>query len=514
MATNGKVLRKDRNKRKRRAAWPWYARYLWLRQRSQRFNRINAAKPKKIKAKTGILPVALPTVNRKVSVFKSKPTPAPRKPYLRKQKGYTVYTNPYTRTRTDTRRLYHYRASPRPITQQLDSTAYTYVYSRSKTGNYKPNWRAVIKAAGNATTAFSAWMQETENNPCDIRFYFDQRINQFNPWVSSYTADNYVNYVDGSAIGTHAIPGVAQKAQDRAATELVKKIHSARHQLQGGVILGEIDKTARLLIGTAKDLKQGVFKYLSKAVGIRKGRGSNSSKRRAIANSYLEATFGWQPLIHDCKDFAKTLGRLTTEVDRTYLRAFAEWEEQSSYGSIDNAPGVGGQSCRIDTIVTTYCRVVYRGFLQGIPYEAGKPPLERIISMSGFDLRSFVPTMWELVPYSFIVDYFSNIGDCLLSWTIDTDCVKALWRTQVMETVRETRTVPSYDKSLQQLKANLGTNGRNYSGWKKDGLHTVLYRTVSRDAAAVPLLVPKLKGLDLPWRQFANMGALISSKSR
>jgi hypothetical protein len=72
---------------------------------------------------------------------------------------------------------------------------------------------------------------------------------------------------------------------------------------------------------------------------------------------------------------------------------------------------------------------------------------------------------------------------------------------------------PLYEKSLADLKANLGTNGRNYSGWKKDGLSTILYRTVSRNTAAVPLLVPQLTGLDLPWRQFANMGALIQSKS-
>lgn len=513
MSTNDKVLRKDRSYRKRRPAWLWYQRYLWRLQRSQKANRRNAAL-QKIKASAPVLPKALPVPKRRLRISKVKPNPAPRKTLLRKQKGITVYTNPYTKTRTDARRLYHYRASPRPITQQMDSTAYSYTYSRSKTGNYLPNWRKVIKSAGNATTSFSAWVQETENRPCEIKFYFDQRINQFNPWVSSYTSDNYVNYVDGTAIGSHAISTVAQKAQDRAATELVKKIHSARHQLQGGVILGEIDKTARLLIGTAKDLKQGVFKYLSKAVGIRKGKGSNSSKRKAIANSYLEATFGWQPLIHDCRDFAKTLGRLTTEVDRTYLRAFGEWEEQSSHAILSAVPGVGGQKCNITTIVTTYSRVMYRGFLQGIPYEAGKPPLERIISMSGFDLRSFVPTLWELVPYSFVVDYFTNIGDCLLSWTVDTDCVKALWRTQVTETVRETKLQPLYEESLQQLKANLGTNGRNYSGSKRDGLHTVLYRTVSRSAASVPLLVPKLTGLDLPWKQFANLGALITSKSR
>jgi hypothetical protein len=356
-------------------------------------------------------------------------------------------------------------------------------------------------------------MSAPDYSEAEIKFYHDYRINQFNPWVSSYTRDNFVNYINIDAIGSHAVPGVAQKAQDQAAIQLVKKIHQARHQLQGGVILGQIDKTARLLIGTAKDLKQGVFSYLAKAVGIRRGKGSNRSKRKAIANSYLEATFGWQPLLYDAKDLAKTLGRLSTEVDKTYLKAVGEWAEQSAQSS-SVVPGVGGMYARVNENTYTQSRVVYRGTLRGQPYELGKPPLERIISMSGFDLRSFVPTMWELVPFSFLVDYFTNIGDCLLSWTADTDLVKVLWRTQTTETVRETRISPLYDYSLGQLKANLGTNGRSYSGSKRDGLSTVIYRTVSRDGAQVPLLVPKLTGLDLPWRQFANIGALIQNFSK
>jgi hypothetical protein len=29
----------------------------------------------------------------------------------------------------------------------------------------------------------------------------------------------------------------------------------------------------------------------------------------------------------------------------------------------------------------------------------------------GLDVRSFVPTLWELIPYSWAIDYFTNIGD-------------------------------------------------------------------------------------------------------
>jgi hypothetical protein len=35
----------------------------------------------------------------------------------------------------------------------------------------------------------------------------------------------------------------------------------------------------------------------------------------------------------------------------------------------------------------------------------------------GFSPEAFVPTLWELAPWSFLVDYFVNIGDILSGWS-------------------------------------------------------------------------------------------------
>ena len=39
--------------------------------------------------------------------------------------------------------------------------------------------------------------------------------------------------------------------------------------------------------------------------------------------------------------------------------------------------------------------------------------------MSSFGLSAweFVPTLWELIPYSFLVDYFTNVGGIIASWS-------------------------------------------------------------------------------------------------
>jgi hypothetical protein len=46
-----------------------------------------------------------------------------------------------------------------------------------------------------------------------------------------------------------------------------------------------------------------------------------------------------------------------------------------------------------------------------------KDPKTMDPALLGFDLASWAPTAWELIPYSFLIDYFSNIGDIILGWS-------------------------------------------------------------------------------------------------
>jgi hypothetical protein len=357
----------------------------------------------------------------------------------------------------------------------------------------------------------SAGEDVLEMKHAKVDITYQNRASASSPWelFQSYEM-SFLNWMTIAPIG-HFSSGPDSEAQVRAVRELYKKIYQARHQLQGGVILGEIDKSARMLVGAARGLKQGVFRYLSNAVGIRQGKGSNKTKRKAIANTYLENVYGWQPLLHDMEDLGKTLGRLCFESDKVRFKAIAGSAVQSATSSQEIRNGdMFASMYHTDITETT---VIYRGVFRSSPYEAGSPPLERIIQMSGFDLRSFIPTMWELVPYSFLVDYFSNIGDCLYALSCDTSIVQTLWRTQVKESTRTYCIVPNLKKSVDQHKSSGGSNVKNFVSSKADGLTTIHRRDVSRAQAGVPIMVPRLTGIDLPWKQFANIGALITSKS-
>jgi hypothetical protein len=325
-------------------------------------------------------------------------------------------------------------------------------------------------------------------------------------WLGFYSIDALNHFSSLTA-------AVVAKAKAKAIQQLYRQIWSAHHQLQGGVVLGEIGKTAKMLAKTAHEFRKGVLDYVTRAVDLRKGRGSRKSRTKAIADTYLEAVFGWQPLLHDSIDLAKAMGRLVHESDRVRFRAFGSEEVQHSRS-------VGGHTYGFlyminNTVELVEVKCLYRGFLRGPRYEAGSPPADRIVSMLGFDLRSFIPTLWELTPYSFLVDYFTNVGDVLQAVCTDTSGVYGLWYSEVQESRREVTLTPDSKTSITNLTSVYGANLiRNIQVTGGVGKVISFRRDVSRAPTGMPLMVPQFTGLDLSTRQFTNIGALITSKTR
>jgi len=210
----------------------------------------------------------------------------------------------------------------------------------------------------------------------------------------------------------------------------IKKAMNAQIDFQGGVALGELRETIHLIRKPLKGLRDGIGNYLTDIRKIIKGtralggaeyqrikRIPRKRDRVRLANqifsdTWLEYAFGWTPLVADIDDGCKALANFL------YYRAPSKYVqfragEQSRFENYVDSIGTGGFN--IDRVYSRF--VNYEEKMYGVV------SLENGISVGaghaldlqpvGLDLRSLIPTVYELIPYSFLVDYFSNLNEII-----------------------------------------------------------------------------------------------------
>lgn len=379
---------------------------------------------------------------------------------------------------------------------------------RSRTGVTNPTWRSDVKAGRNASTALSATASLLEVKPVNWGISFLQFAGST---TTSYDV-TYENLLQGentpSIISSQELDAsLVGQAEAIAIRELYRKIRQVHSQFAGGVFLGELRKTIHMIARPAQALRQQISKYSRSAQSLRKGRPGTTmslATRKATAGLYLEAVFGWQPLLHDIRDGAVALGRLVIDKTPERFRAFGVKDKLLSVTMRADELVNGYVYVGTTTIVKRTATTVYYGaFRRTTMEQLGQASLQRVIDLSGFNLRDFLPTAWELIPYSFLVDYFTNIGDLLEAAATDTSSVNRLTKVSILETSREVRvkTLPEKNKAYWIHNAS-----RQFISQKNgNGGHVTSYRAITREPTGVPFMVPRFEIPDLFSKQTLNV---------
>lgn len=210
---------------------------------------------------------------------------------------------------------------------------------------------------------------------------------------------------------------VLAEVDNEVIRKIVSQIRSAETSLRGLVSAGEMAQTLRMLASARTSLYRGVLDYLSFAKKRKKKEKNLRERGRQLADGWLEYSFGWRPFISDLDNGAKALARINHyRSPRVPLMASASQEVPSSWTSLNRSFGLITLRVKVQ-LGNRYSYKLYGS--------CGVNPHESVIlNEIGFRLDEFVPTIWELIPYSFLVDYFTNTGAIIDALSVNTGGVR------------------------------------------------------------------------------------------
>ncbi len=226
----------------------------------------------------------------------------------------------------------------------------------------------------------------------------------------------------GYAYGEYKISSWDQEMENRAKRGLLAQVRNSSVNL--AIATAERRKTAETvasaatrIAGAALQLRRGNFKKAASALGVipkkRAGRRFNKDyaidQGNAIGSAWLELQYGWKPLLNDVYGSAKALAEARVGTNSVFIRkaGFARKSEQET--KVVNYP-LGQFTTGSWFSMTSTDQSYFRKW--GVVYSAASAPVT-IAKELGFTNPLLVA--WELVPFSFVADWFLPIGNYLES---------------------------------------------------------------------------------------------------
>lgn len=227
------------------------------------------------------------------------------------------------------------------------------------------------------------------------------------------------------------------------------------------VTLAERDKTKNTVLRALSYLRRPLRDAMREF-----GRLSPRQRVDKLNNAWLEGRYGWRPFIYDTMSLVEA--STATATDRlTRKSSITSWETSETMLAGEGA--LYGLSDRTDLIVNTTGRVRIG---QTADFRAGVLPFMRKLGI--YDLAG---TAWDLIPYSFVADWFCNLGDMAramqayaliderVGWTVYEETLKA----QLAHYVIQPGPVPYNGGTsvMSEIFRPSGVANIDYVGWQR-----------------------------------------------
>lgn len=368
-------------------------------------------------------------------------------------------------------------------------------WTNSLNGFKNPGWKDAVKAVRSATTH-----ADGRKVVCSYSPYYCERWGwTAKPFQPAFHRHGVVyGNIPWTGVVLHLNPGTIStiSADNQAIAKLYSRLTSFETSVEGGQDFGEVKET----INAIRRPLHPIQKVLTKALkGQIKALNANSLKSlvKGLGDVYLEFQFGWNPL---ARDLADAMVGLQNRSEFAYYHNFSaagETQANPVLSFVDFTLGVISirwSERQLDTASVRYSGV----------WATGVDVPERSVStVLGMQASHFIPTIWNLIPYTFLIDYFTNIGDIMNSISVPWGGVR--WCNKTVRTSR------LYETSASRGPAQTVLLGNGFDMFVP-GSFSIEDVRFTRDAVG-GLPIPTF---ELSWgasdRQLLNIAALLAGR--
>lgn len=302
-------------------------------------------------------------------------------------------------------------------------------------GSEDPTWKSKVATHVDATGSLVAERHQHIYRLCGS-ISAERRASSWDPsWSEKYTVSGMVADPVVYTFSAGDFASVFITADNKALVNLHKDIQKETTSFSGGTFLGELRETIKMIRRPAAAFRDSLTRYMNDVrdtvkYKVRVTNRYNKAKeiQKILSGLWLEYSYGWKPLVNDIKDLASVFAHDNEDSRHSHARGHGYLEKVSSAFTSDPSYGDGTIQVRNSNTGVIQCRVIYRA---GLTFTGAAPfgSFARLVELAGFRWGEFVPTIWNLLPYSFVVDYFSNIGDVLQCTATDRANVSWVNRT-------------------------------------------------------------------------------------
>jgi len=394
-----------------------------------------------------------------------------------------------------------------------DLGIFTWVDKRGSVEN--PAWNASVKSHKGATTPCSGERYTFLGHTSGL---VESSLIRVAGGGARETTRRYAgDLITPNDIGAlnHYVDPILEDRVDRiAVVGFLNKAANTCRSLQGGVFIGEIKETLHLLTRPGKGIRLLLNEYHRdvkrrlksfKRFGSRIDPSYIKDANKVVSDTWLEWSFGLKPLMSDVKSGSEALAELATRAFELKHVSFYYHEGSdalpgSSYATYIKAYNLYTRyTIRQKAVQDISSRIIGQVICEVLS------PIAMADEILGITPQDIIPTIWELIPYSFLVDYFTNMGDVIQAWSFPQQ--KLAWHNKTIRRVNSREIVGSF---LDVANADPNYIPGHHTAPSVHVKISAVRFDRSGNSLGIPTLVFQIPGFSTKWMNIAALAHMRS----